>query len=260
MQSINLTNTNVAKISTLLNLCPDTFIYAPFKIFKDEDGKSFASIETTDVNNSIVFSGRVAIDSIDELNPGEGTVIRLPLNNSVINTVFNPAFETVNIGSNRIVAKNDNKKITVALYEVIDDSIIDLPYTNNEIFELTTECKNLGKVEYEQFDLTAEEIKNILDCLNILVKPENMMFNCNGKNVIVSSGDYSGNDVEYKLNKEISHKFASKFNMIMMLKILPKLSKCKDFDINMLICKYLAAITIKNDDVLATIGIPVAQD
>jgi hypothetical protein len=48
----------------------------------------------------------------------------------------------------------------------------------------------------------AEEIKNILDCLNILVKPENMMFNCNGKNVIVSSGDYSGNDVEYKLNKE----------------------------------------------------------
>lgn len=263
MTTIVLNSKNVAKINTLVNLCPDTFVYAPFKIFKDEMGNSFASIETTDVNNSIVFSGKVNLDNIVELNASEGTVIRLPLYNSVINTLFNPVFDTVDINSNKIIAKNDSKKITIALYEMVntDDSIIDLPYTNNEMFDLTVECKNLGNVEYEQFDLDNEEIKNILESLNVLVKPENILFNCTGKNINISAGDYSGNEVEYKLNdKNISKKFSSKFNMTMMLKILPKIAKAKDFSINMLLCKYLAAITLKNDDVIATIGIPVAQD
>jgi hypothetical protein len=257
--SVTLTSNSVAKINSLINLCPNTFAYVPFKIYKDENGDSFASIETIDVNVSVIFSGKTAIDNVPELDNNSGIIIRLPLSKPITNTLFNSAFTNLDVSKTRIIAKGDNKKITIALYDISNINVIDFPYTNNELFDLTIRENNMSNCQYEQFDINTDEIKEILDCLNILMSPTVMYFISNGKNIQVSCGDMSGNNVELKLDKDVKNKLTAKFD-ISITNILSKLLKFKDYDINMILSEVMAAITIKNDDIIATIGIPVAKE
>lgn len=256
--SIVLDNSSIKKINLLVNLCPNTFTYVPFKIFKDEEGNSFASIETIDINGSTLFSGRVAIENVSELDAGTGIIIRLPLSKQITDTIFSDEFTTLDVSKQRIIAKNQKKKITIALYDMSDDNILEFPYLNNEILDLTLKENGLSSVDYEQFDLTTDEIKEISDSIGILNNPENVFLNSNGKNIMVSSGDYSGNDIELKVDKPVTHKFSSKFDTS-MIKVLSKFSKYKD-SINVILCELLIAFTINDENVVATIGVPAAKD
>jgi molybdopterin-binding protein len=257
--AINLTSNSISSINTLINMCPNTFTFVPLKIYKDENGNSFASIETMDVDASVIFSGKVKLDSIEELDVNTGIVIRLPVSKAITSIMFNSAFNNLDVSKTRIIAKGENKKITVALYEIDETNLLEFPYTNIELFKMAMKQNKLELPVYEQFAISIKDIQEIRDCLEILTSPTDMYFISNGKNIQVSCSDNSGNNIEYKLDTESNSRFTAKFD-ISIKNIMTSLIKYKDFDIDLLLCESLAAITIKNDNVVATIGIPAAKD
>jgi hypothetical protein len=246
---------SIAKINMLLNLCPDTFPFVPLKFYIDFDnGNSYASIETVDINGDVIFSGRVTIDPL-ELQPGTGMVVRLPMNKTIINTIFGSAFDKLEISKNKINAKAKNKNISVAMYQLSEDDILEFPYDNISIFNLAVQENKLGTVEYCKFEVEPKELRDLLDCIDILSSPEFVIFSADsGGKLSVGCDDHSGNEVEYEFETISNSDFLAKYDMN-LVKIMNKVSRTKDFKVDVLISNILAAFTLEKDDSQITIAV-----
>ena len=97
------------------------------------------------------------------------------------------------------------------------------------------------------------------------MNPENIIFSSTGEDIVITCEDVARNSIEYKMNEPSNEIFSSKFVIaadkipMSIVKVMQKLSRYKDFNVDMLLCELMAAFTISNDNVVATIGIPAAQ-
>ena len=122
----------------------------------------------------------------------------------------------VEIDKTKILVKNNNKKLSLALFELDEEEIMEFPFTNTEILDLVNEKNNADIVEkaISFIDLTAENIKDFISCFNILSNPENVMICSKGTNIKFKSEDYTGNNFEYNLeSRNESSGFESKYDM-----------------------------------------------
>jgi hypothetical protein len=255
---ITLKTESISKINKILSLCPDTFSFVPLKLYVDDSGVSYASIETVDINGDIVFSGRVSIEPL-ELQPGTGMVVRLPMNKTIISTIFGSNFDSIEISKNKINAKTKNKKLSIAMYQMSEDDILEFPYTNVELFNLAVEENKLGIVEFSEFDINSNEIKDFLDCIDVLSSPEFINFTSEDNLLKVTCDDYSGNEFEYVFDKPSDCDFFVKYDMN-LVKVMNKIYRFKDYSINMLMSSLLAAFTLKDDDSTITIAVTAQKN
>jgi hypothetical protein len=255
---ITLKSESIAKINKILSLCPDTFSFVPLKLYVDDANNSYASIETVDINGDIVFSGRVSIEQL-EMQPGTGMVVRLPLNKTIISTIFGSNFDSIEISKNQIKAKTKNKKLSIAMYQISEDDVLEFPYTNVELFNLAVEENKLGVVEYTQFDISNNEIKDFLDCIDVLSSPEFINITSEDSKLKVTCDDYSGNEFEYVFDKPSNCEYIVKYDMN-LIKVMNKICKFKDYNINMLISTLLAAFTLKDEDSTITIAVTAQRN
>lgn len=251
---INLKSEGISQVNKLLSICPDTFSFVPLKFYKDSAGDSFASIETVDINGDIVFSGRVCIAEQFDFQPESGMVVRVPMNRTVINTIFGSNFDSLEISKNKINAKTGKKKLTIAMYQMNDDDILEFPYTNTELFNMAVEENKLGSIEYCNFDIDVKEIKEFLDCVDVLSSPEFLIFSAEDSKLSAGCTDYSGNEFEYEFDQVINSDFLAKYDMN-LVKVMSKLSKFKEYSTNMLVSSLLTAFTMKDDNSLITIAV-----
>jgi len=250
---ITLKSESIAKVNKFLSLCPDTFSYVPLKLYVDDANNSYVSIETVDINGDIVFSGRVLVEQL-ELQPGTGMVVRLPLNKTIISTIFGSNFDLIEISKNKINAKSKNKNISIAMYQMSEDDILEFPYTNIELFNLAVEENRLENINFVNFDIDSNEIKDFLDCVSVLSSPESIDIISENSRLKVTCSDYSGNELEYTFDKPSNCDFIAKYDMN-LIKVLNKIYRFKEYTINMLISNLLAAFTLKDEDSTITIAV-----
>lgn len=256
---IILNSNNVKKIHDLIILCPDVFSYVPFKIFKDTDEKTFASIEMLSLNGDIVFSGKTEIEDVG-LEKETGMVVRLPLNKTIINNVFSDNYEIVEIDKTKIRVKDSKRKISLALFELDDSEIMEFPYTNEEIFDLVNEKNDTEIVGKGIVNLSSDEIKELLNCFGILSNPENININMVNNVLHFNSEDYTGNSFEYKIPSEIaSEPFVSKYDNN-LIKVLNNISKFKCYEFNVIFSPLIVAVSIKENNMTVTIAVTALKD
>lgn len=255
---ITLKSESIAKINKILSLCPDTFSFVPLKLYVDDSNNSYASIETVDINGDIVFSGRVSIEQL-ELQPGTGMVVRLPLNKTIVSTIFGSNFDSIEISKNKINAKTKNKKLSIAMYQMSEDDILEFPYTNVELFNLAVEENKLGIVEFTEFDINGNEIKDFLDCVDVLSSPEFINITSEDSKLKVTCDDYSGNEFEYVFDKLSDCDYTVKYDMN-LIKVMSKIYRFKEYTINMLMSNLLAAFTLKDEDSTITIAVTAQKN
>lgn len=265
--AIVINDKNIQSINTLTSLCPETFPYVPLRIYKDDDGQCYATIQTSDINQSVVFSGKVKFENdISALKPGDEAIIRLPLSKQITGILFNSAFDTLEINKTKIVAKGSNKRITISLYDTPGETPKSkIPYVNTELLEMSLSKRGISKIPMTQMMLNPDKIKEMMECMSILMNPENIIFSSTGEDIVITCEDVARNSIEYKMNEPSNEIFSSKFVIaadkipMSIVKVMQKLSRYKDFNVDMLLCELMAAFTISNDNVVATIGIPAAQ-
>ena len=266
--SITINKNDITKISTLVNMCPETFVYVPLKITKDDNGDSYASIQTLDVNASVVFGGKIKLDGIKEMSPGEQMVIRLPLFKQITNTIFNGDFDKLTVNSQKIIAEDDNRQLSILLYESgseeANTSMV-IPFTSEELLATMLDTLGLDSIDKTTLKFDAVKVKSMLDCMSILMNPETITFTADSGHFVMSSEDIVKNSVRYSLSDGIEDNFVSRFVIasdkvpISITKVMQRLIRYKDYDIDMLFCELLAAFTITGEDITVTIGIPAAQ-
>lgn len=262
--NIILSNENVEKFKKLITFIPDSFGNVPLKILKTEDGICKASIETLDAGGNIAFSGNIILDNISELENGTMMVIRFPINKSVLNTIFNNNYDTIEINKTRILGKSKNKKLSVTMYQLQEKDIIELPDTNIEMFNLVTvNNSDIDSENYFTFNFSSEAIREFLDCINVLSPSDqddlrfNFISDKNG-NIIINAEDFLKNSFEYNLEQKCNNINAKYDNTL--IKVLNKLNRFKDFDINMLISNPIIAFSLFDDELKITIGVPAQKD
>lgn len=249
---ITLTTNNIDSIGKLLSFCPDSFNQVPLKLFKTQEG-SFASIETIDINGDIVFSGKVSLEDID-LDIDTGMVIRLPINKTITNVIFGSKFESMMINKSKILVKTENRKLSIALYQMVDEEVLEFPYEGIELLELAKENNNLDSYSYINVSYNQNLFKEYLDCVDTLNSP--LFFNFSGitDKLICKSEDNAGNDFEFIFNGSLvgnnfDVKYDSKLNSI-----LNKLLRSK-YEFDMIISDIMAVFTVRIEDSIITIAL-----
>lgn len=258
---IILNQIDIMKIKNLIALCPDTFTYVPLKLYKDENGSSFASISMLSLNGDIVFSGKTQIEDLD-FEPLTGMMIRLPISKSIVSNIFSEKFDRVEIDKTKILVKDKKKKLSLALFELDENEITDFPFTNLDIIDLVNEKNNVN-IDNEAINyvtLDSEIIKDFNSCFNILSNPENVMVLSIDNEVKFKSEDYTGNCFEYTLvGKSGNSSFESKYDMN-LIKVLISLSKFKNYSFDVIFNPLITAITIENEELLVTIAVTALKE
>lgn len=246
---ITLTTNNIDSIGKLLSFCPDSFNQVPLKLFKTQDG-SFASIETIDINGDIVFSGKVELEDID-LDIDTGMIIRLPINKTITNVIFNGKFESMKINKSKILVQTENRKLSIALYQMVDEDVMEFPYDGIELLDLAKENNNLDSYSYVRVSYNPELDKEYLDCTDMLNSPTFFNFSGITDKLICKSEDDAGNDFEFVFNgtlfgSKFDVKYDSKFNSI-----LNKLLRSK-YEFDMIVSDIMAVFTVRIGDSIIT--------
>lgn len=249
---------SIGAVNTLLNMCPNSFSYVPLKFYKDDDGTNYASIETIDVNGDVVFSGKVQIDETG-LEAGSGMVVKLPLNRTVINTIFGGKFTNVVIEKTHILASTESKKLSFALFQMNNNDVLEFPTNNKELLQMAVESNNLKSCSFAEISLNKETIKDFIDCANIISNIETLSVEVVGQNINVTGIDNAGgNSFEYTfspVNIEADKDFTCKFDYN-LIDVLSKVSKiANDNEVSCIFSEILAIFYIKNDNLEVSLAV-----
>lgn len=255
---IKLDSNSIEKIKNLLQLCPSSFNYVPLKLFKIND-ISYVSIETISINGDIVFSGRTEISNID-IDNDTGMLVRLPINKTIINNIFNPEFENIEIDKSKITVKDKRRKLSVALYQMSEDEVMEFPYTNTEIFDMVKEKNDMEDVANVKMTITLDDIKMVNNSLSILSRPEFININNVKGTLKFSSEDYAGNTFECSIDCDKNSKsFEGKYDMN-LIEIFNIISKVKDVEYNVIFSPLITAFTLEESDMIVTIALTALKD
>lgn len=250
---ISFNKNTIQKIKNLLKLCPTNFSFIPFKIYK-EDGNSFISIETISINGDLVFSGIISVDDISELDDNTGLIIRLPLTKAVINTIFGGSFDTVEITKQKISALQDKKKIEFSLYKIEEDELTEFPHDGISIFNLVKKMNNLEDSPYIQYNLTNENIKEIISGFSLISEANSIDIKGDKAGLNFNIEDFSGNKFEFIIETNEDIKFNSKYD-INFIKLLGNTLRHKEiFETEMIFSSLIYSVTFKNEDTVATVA------
>ena len=263
---IILNEENISRINTLLNICPESFSYAPLKIHHDDDGSQIASIQMSDINASVIYGAKTKLEPIEKFADDDELEVKLSMSRNTVNALFNSNFTYLDLSKSKIVGKGDNRKISIALYEVINENVFvkkPIPFNNVDILPTTLGAQKAAEVPQILAEIDNNEIRDMLDCMSVLNNPEAVIFTSNGNEVIVTSEDLAKNSIEYKLNMS-GPIFSSKYIIASdkvptsIIKIFRKIMKYDTYKTTILLSELMTAFTITGDNFVATIGIPAA--
>lgn len=257
---ITFNSDTIRKIKNLLVLCPSNFSFVPFKIYKDENGKSFISIETISINGDLVFSGIITVDDIPELENETGIVIRLPLTKAVVNTIFGGSFNTIEITKQKIIAFQDKKKIEFSLYKIEEDELTEFPHDGLAIFDLVKQMNDVTDTPCIIHNLSVENIKEIISGFSLINEANSIEIKGINEGLKFLIEDFSGNMFDFIIETEEKASFTSKFD-INFIKLLGSVLRHKEiFVTEMLFSSLIYTVTFRNDDIVATVATTALKD
>ncbi len=250
----------ISHVKKLISLCPSVFSFVPLKIYKDESGQSFVSIETISINGDVVFSGNIKVEDVSELEAGTGMVVRLPLSKPVINNIFGSKFESIEISKTKIVGKDKRKKLSIALYKMEEDEITEFPFDSESLFTLVKEMNNIDSCPYTVQALDEDDMKDIMSGFNVINDATSVDITAKNKKIKFKVEDFAGNDFEYNVETDDDEEFSAKFDGN-FIKILGTAYKNKDsHEISMLFSSLIFSLTVKDDVMSAAIATTALKD
>lgn len=254
---ITLNEEGIKSLKNLVLFCPGTFSSVPVKFFKDEDGISYVSIEAIDINGDVVFSGRSKINDI-ELEENTGMIILLPLNKTLTNIILNSDFTTLEVSKSKIVASSPNKRITLSLFSVSEDDIMEFPYTGLELYQLAKDDNGIEDSNYVLFEPDLDEFKELINTISSFVNITSITFKSRNGKLFVKSKDMLGNKIEYTFdNVPVDGQLNCTYS-IELIKHLNKVMKLKDNEkVEMLISDLIIALTVKDEEENSIITIAI---
>ena len=259
MSKVVLRSDDIESLKNLLALCPDTFSSIPVKFVK-ANGESFISIEAIDINGDIVFSGKVTVNDLTDIEDNTGLIIRLPLNKALINNVLNSNFEELTITKNKISAISPNKKLSISLLMINENDVFEFPYTSEELYELAVTENNVKESKFVVFDPDFKQLKELVDIVSVLSEFETLEFKEKNGMLIITGSDTVGNEFQYTFNTTIESGFTSKYDTN-LIKILNKVLKSKDKDsVSMLVSDLLVGVTLRDDKSVITLAVTARRD
>lgn len=260
MKNLVLKKHDIAVVKDLLSLCPDSFSFVPLRLYKNEEG-SFVSIETVDLTGSVIFSGNVFIDDLD-LEMNTCLVVRLPLNKNVVNTIFGSDFDEIKINKNRILAQNDQIKLTFSLFNISDSDVLEFPSNNEDLYKTVREENNLSEKDdnYHSFIVNTDYLKNLTNYISLLSNLETITFFSKNGELMVSGEDYSLNKFEFRFETKDVPEFMSVYD-ISIVNIINKIIKFKDEHtyVNILVSNIMIAFMIYRDGIETTIAMAAKE-
>lgn len=243
---ITLKDKNIERVHNLIEMCPDTFKYAPLKFYKDNDNNSFASVETVNINCDIIFSGVTTIDELP-FEPGTGTVVKLPLNKTVLNNFFKQTSSIVNLSKEHIELEDKKKHLKISLFRINEEDILEFPYTGKEIFDIVQKDNSQENVNFTEVELDKNDVADFLHCVDVLSEPDIFTINVKNESIVIEASDSFGSSFKYTFNINTGQKFKVKFDSS-LIKIFSKVSKYySDYSIKILISELMIGFTLEKE-------------
>lgn len=258
---IKLNNNNIRTVKSLLSLCPSVFSFVPLKFFKDELGNCFTTIETISINGDLVFSGIATLDEdLSELENNTGLVVRLPMTKAVISNIFGSDFSNIEISKAKIIAKDINKKIELALYKMENDEVMTFPFNSDDLFKLVMKMNKIENCPFINVNMTDDDIKDIIGGFSMINDATSIEIKHKNKNLNFKVEDFSGNIFNYNISSDKDEEFEGKFddNFIKLINTVNRNNA--EFESEMLYSSLIFSTTLKNESITATLATTALKD
>jgi len=243
---ITLKNEDIKRVYDLIEMCPDMFKHVPLKFYKDSDGNSFASVETVNINCDIIFSGVTVVNELI-LEPGTGTVVKLPLNKTVLNSFFKQTDSVINLSKQHIELKDKKKHLKISLFRINEEDILEFPYTGKEIFDIIRKDNNQENSNFVEVELDKNDISDFLCCVDVLSEVNIFTVSVKNESIDIESSDSFGNSFKYVFDVSTGQEFKVKFDSS-LVKLFSKVSKYyADYSVKILISELMIAFTLERE-------------